>query len=355
MASAKPTPAMEAIAATLPSAIEKCEDAFYNPRHQDYYHISSKGIWQPASAHQTPTSDNSLPALHARRIRLISWNIDVLIPFARERMSAALNHLNELVLSTPQDVAIIIFLQEMGVSDMVQIRESAWVKQRFNLTEVDENNWLSPHYGTTTLVDRRLQINSVFRVPWYSKFNRDGLFVDVSLSSSIEPGPEKRVMRVCNVHLESLVADPPVRPIQLATARQYLAQSNVSSGIVAGDFNAIQPFDRTLHTENNLTDAYLHCNKTGDEEDGYTWGHQVSQALRNRFGCSRMDKAMYMGSIRAERFERIGVDVKVAEEHGEKMRKEGHLEWVTDHYGVMADFELSSDEELNQVKPSSTR
>ena len=350
----KPTPAMEAIAATLPSAIEKREGAFYDPRQQDYYLMSSKGTWQPASANQTPTSNHSLLALHGRRVRLISWNIDVLIPFARERMSAALNHLNHLVSSTPQDVATIIFLQEMGVSDMVQIRESAWVKQRFNLTEVDENNWLSPHYGTTTLVDRRLQIDSVFRVPWYSKFDRDGLFVDISLSNSTEPDAEKRIMRVCNVHLESLVADPPVRPIQLATARQHLAQSTVSSGIIAGDFNAIQPFDRTVHTENNLTDAYLQCNKTVDEEDGYTWGYQVPQALRNRFGCSRMDKILYTGSIRAERFERTGIDVKVAKEHGEKMRKEGHLEWVTDHYGVMADFELSSGEELNQVKSSST-
>ncbi|EOA88004.1 hypothetical protein ACJQWK_08494 [Exserohilum turcicum] len=352
MSSAKPAPVLEALTSALNVPIQKREDSFYEPRQQGYYSPSPEGTWQLAQTNQTHAPNHSLPALNRRNIRLISWNIDVLTPFHEERMSAALTYLDELVFSTPPDVAIVVFLQEMGTSDMQQIRESVWIKKRFYLTDVDETSWLSPYYGTTMLVDRRLQINSVFRVPWYSKFDRDGLFVDICISESAKANANPRFIRLCNTHLESLVADPPVRPIQIAVASQYLHQSSVSCGVVAGDLNAIQPFDRTLHTENKLNDAYLMCGGSEDSEDGYTWGQQVPEALRNRFGCSRMDKILYMGSIQPTSFERIGIDVKVAEEHRQKMREAGQLEWVTDHYGVMADFVLLEGGELGQIGQS---
>jgi tyrosyl-DNA phosphodiesterase 2 len=267
-------------------------------------------------------------------------------------MSAALDHLHDLVSSTAPDCAIIIFLQEMGVSDMEQIRDSAWIKQRFNLTEMDSRNWLSPYYGTTTLVDRRLQIDSVFRVPWYSKFDRDGLFVDIKLYNHIHPDAPPKVMRLCNTHLESLVADPPVRPIQMAAAKEYLRQPNVSCAILAGDLNAIEPFDRSLHKDNALNDVYLLIGGDGsvpgeeDSDNGYTWGYQSPQALRDRFGCSRMDKVLFQWSLSPTKFQRIGMGVKVAGEHSEMMKAAGELDWVSDHYGVMCDFILVSDGQL---------
>jgi len=367
----KPTPAMQAAAATFSSNIQKREDAFYEPRKQPYYCVSPDGNWRPATSDQAFPKDESETLLHPTKLRLISWNIDVLVPFAEERMSAALDHLHDLVSSTPPEIAIVIFLQEMGVSDMEQIRDSAWVKQRFNLTDIDSQNWLSSHYGTTTLVDRRVHIDSVFRVPWYSKFGRDGLFVDIKLYNCLHADLPVKLLRLCNTHLESLVADPPVRPIQMAAAKQYLSHPDVESAILAGDLNAIEHFDRSLHTDNELEDMYFsiggHANAPSDaavfgnfivyddnhlptnrngpgEEDsdhGYTWGYQSPQAMRNRFGCSRMDKILFRGWLGPCKFQRIGMGVKVAKEHRQTMKEAGELDWVSDHYGVMGDFLLT--------------
>ncbi|KAF1935387.1 hypothetical protein EJ02DRAFT_131435 [Clathrospora elynae] len=275
-------------------------------------------------------------------IRLVSWNIDMQIPFAEERMSAALHYLNQLLSPTPPEVAVVVFLQEMTMSDVQQIRHSPWIKQRLKMTETDTRHWLSP-YGTTTLVDRRLCISSVFRVPWISKFGRDGLFVDIALSHPQIPHVEGKVLRLCNTHLESLVADPPVRPVQLSAASTYLKKPEVACALIAGDLNAIQPFDRALHWENNLQDMYLELGGAEDSDEGYTWGYQSPELMRYRYGCCRMDKILYRGDLQPKKFERIGMGVKVAEEHMKKVTEMGQLEWVTDHYGVMGEFEITED------------
>jgi tyrosyl-DNA phosphodiesterase 2 len=315
-------------------------DAHYRPKHQDYYSASSDGLWKSTSPSQSPAVVSPPDiSLNPHAIRLISWNIDVLVGFAQERMRAALEYLDVLVSSAPADVPVVVFLQEMGRSDLQLIRDSSWIKQRFKITELDNRNWLGPLYGTTTLVDRRLKIKDVFRVPWISKFQRDGLFVDISLS---DPEAEPRVLRLCNTHLESLVADPPVRPLQVAVASEYLQKPDIACALLAGDMNAIQPFDRTLHTENALKDTYLELGGQEDSDDGYTWGQQAPHWLRNKFGCSRMDKILFRGDIMPKTFERIGMGVKVAEEVREEVERGIEGGWVTDHYGVMADFEFTS-------------
>lgn len=265
----------------------------------------------------------------------------MLIGFAEERMQAALHYLDNLTSSAPADVPIVVFLQEMIKSDIEQIKASTWIRDRFFITDVDEKNWLGPYYGTIMLIDRRLQINRVFRVPWFSKFDRDGLFVDIALTLDYPSDSGKKVLRLCNTHLESLVADPPVRPHQLSAASRHMQDPSVACALLAGDLNAIQPFDRTLHSENGLKDAYLELGGKEDSHEGYTWGYQVAVALREKFGCSRMDKILFRGDVQPKQFERIGVDVKVTEDKREEVRRAGEEEWVTDHYGVMGDFEIT--------------
>lgn len=339
MSVSKSTPKeiLEALKAALAAGpAQKRGDAFYKPRPQPYwYHNGSS--WTSSSTSTAPVQSN--PEINPQAIRLASWNIDMLIGFAEERMSAALEHLSSLAASTPASTPLIIFLQEMSQSDLRQIRDAAWIQERFFITDLDESNWGTPLYGTTTLVDRRLSIAGVFRVPWISNFSRDGLFVDIALAASLSPAP---TLRLCNTHLESLVADPPVRPRQLQAAAPYLHDKPAAAALLAGDLNAIQPFDRTLHAENGLRDAYLELGGGEDSDEGYTWGYQVPQAERDRFGCSRMDKILFAGALRPVAFERIGVGVKVAEEHRQRMRDAGAEEWVTDHYGVIGDFELTN-------------
>lgn len=339
---AKPSPIMAALAAALSSGpAQNRGDAFHSPRKQDYFYPTKDGSWQSTSTSQVPTVTYSEPAISPTAIRLISWNIDILVDFGTERMQAALEHLNSLMESTPKNVAVVIFLQEMSVTDLKQIRDSKWINQRFSLTELDGRHWLSPYYGTTALVDRRLKIKNVFRVPFVSIFERDGLFIDVAISNSQSLGNGDKVLRLCNAHLESLIADPPVRPVQLKAASKYLHEVDVACALLAGDLNAIQPFDLTLYSENGLKDTFLELGGTDGTEEGYTWGQQVPQWMKEKFGSSRMDKILLTGDVLPKKFERIGLDVRVAEEHRAKMKEAGQDDWATDHYGVMGDFELT--------------
>lgn len=341
MSSNKPSPIFQALAAAMSAPPAQHQgDAFYKPREQEYFYPAENGTWTSTTT-QPPKVTYSEPAFNPKAIRLISWNIDILVGFAEERMTAALEYLDGLVASTPADIPVVVFLQEMGLSDLEQIRDSKWIRERFNITEVDGKHWLSPLYGTTTLIDRRLKISGVFRVPWLSKFERDGLFVDISVSHP--SSSDRKVLRLCNTHLESLVADPPVRPAQVAAASEYLQKTDVACALLAGDLNAIQPFDKTLHSENGLKDTYLELGGIEGADEGFTWGQQVPQWMKEKFGCSRMDKILFRGDVQPRGFERIGAGVKVAEEYWAKVKEAGELEWVTDHYGVMGDFELTGD------------
>jgi tyrosyl-DNA phosphodiesterase 2 len=323
-----------------PSSASFLNDSRYAPRYQQHWY-ADQGEWNATATAQAPRSPEA--PINAKTIRLISWNIDFLIGYAEERMSAALHYLEQLTASTSPELPVVIFMQEMVSSDLKQIRESEWIKKRFNITDLNPEHWRGSRYGTTTLVDRRLKIESVFRVPFYTGMDRDGLFVDLALSRN-----DPRIFRLCNVHLESLVADPPVRPIQLAAAAKYLNDKNeVAFALLAGDLNAIQPFDRTLHVENSLGDAYLELGGQEDSEEGYTWGQQAKRWARERFGCSRMDKILFSGEVHPQKFGRIGMGVKVADDVLEEVEQEVEGGFVTDHYGVMGDFELTGDWKLD--------
>lgn len=332
------------VAHILAQPLPKHEESFYAPRDQAYYTFNGSQ-WEPAQAAPSPTpSSASLP----EKLTLITWNIDMLIPAAEPRMAAALDYLEDLVAAAPAGEPVVIFLQEMLASDLEQIKAAPWVRARFAATDVDARNWLGPSYGTTTLVDRRLGIARLFRVRYVSRWERDGLFVDVLVSAPSEGArpPPPVLLRLCNTHLESLVANPPVRPLQLKAAARYMHDEAVHGALLAGDLNAIQPFDRTLHSDNQLDDVYLALGGKEDSEDGYTWGYQCPEWMREKFGCSRLDKVLYCGNITPLSLERIGVGVrmkeKVAEEVMEELMRKGGGDWVTDHYGLLCRVRMST-------------
>jgi tyrosyl-DNA phosphodiesterase 2 len=225
----------------------------------------------------------------------------------------------------------------MLVSDLQLLQSTPWIRDHFRLTDLDSTYWESGYYGTCTLIDRRLPIMDVFRVHYTpTKMERDGLFVDIAAG-------EEKVFRFCNTHLESLIADPPLRPAQMAIAAKYMHAPVVHASFLAGDLNAIQPFDRTLHTANCLKDAFIELGGKEDSDDGYTWGQQAQTKLREMFGCSRMDKVFYCGDVKLKKLERIGVDVEAEAEEDKQVLKQQGLEkaWVTDHLGLMAEFVIS--------------
>jgi tyrosyl-DNA phosphodiesterase 2 len=346
------------VAHILSQPLPQHEDSFYAPRDQAYY-VHSGSQWEPVSADE-PTAAPSSEA-PPTKITLITWNIDMLIPAAEARMAAALAHLESLVAAAPADEPCVIFLQEMLASDMAQIAAAPWVRARFLASDVDRANWLSPLYGTATLVDRRLRVARIFRVRYVSRWERDALFVDVAVKAprgaaaggssgggggDDDDGGAPVLLRLCNTHLESLVANPPVRPMQLKAAAPYMHDAAVHGALLAGDLNAIQPFDRTLHSENGLEDAYLALGGQEDSEDGYTWGYQCPQWMRDKFGRSRLDKVLFCGKVKPLSLEKIGVGVrmteKVADDVMEELIKKGGGDWVTDHYGLLCRVQMEA-------------
>ncbi|KAF7585981.1 hypothetical protein BBP40_009753 [Aspergillus hancockii] len=330
----------------LPDTVPWKDD---EPWAQLYYSwIEEKQEWQPA----TLRSGSQTHSTSISKVFLYSWNIDFMLPFPNTRMNAALAHLQELT-SRPlslQNAAVVINLQECVPSDLVIISQKQWVRDSFYMTDIDTSAWASGAYGTTTLIDRRLDISSCFRVH-YSKTNmeRDALFVDVVVPT-VSSNHGKN-LRLCNTHLESLALDPPLRPAQMQVIASHMHAEGAWGAILAGDFNAIQPSDNSLHSDNGLEDAYLELSGLENSDEGYTWGQQALPALRERFGFSRMDKVYYRGGgLKLLSFERFGAGVEVPEK--EKDQRDQLLSlgfekaWVTDHLGITAVFRLTNDPHL---------
>ncbi|KAI1261721.1 endonuclease/exonuclease/phosphatase family protein [Xylariaceae sp. FL1019] len=299
--------------------------ALDSPHPQDIYaYDSTTSSWTSGSSASAQSPDTQIT-----HIALFSWNIDFMLPFEKDRMRIGLSHLQTHISSLPRTTAAVIFLQECLVQDLASIGETNWVRDGFRVTDTDSSSWGTSYYGTTTLVDARLDVKSVFRVHYSaSRMQRDALFVDVCIS------PDK-IVRLCNTHLESL--ETPLRAPQVALIAKFMHAPEVSGALAAGDFNAIGEYDRTLHSENALQDVYLELGGEEDSEEGYTWGQQAATVLRKLYGCSRMDKVFLSGKLKAEKFERFGVDVELEdEEQKEEIRELGFEKaWITDHLGVM--------------------
>lgn len=262
-------------------------------------------------------------------------------PYPRSRMSAALAHLHDLVGKIPPTSATVIFLQEMqeysqfgndesAANDLTQLKNAAFVREKFHMSDLDGGNWRSD-YGTVTLVDRRLDVRQVARMPLVSEYGRDALFVDVGL------GEEKRdkVYRLCNVHLDSMAGS--ARPAQWESLAGLLQHENLAASIVAGDCNANLPRDKAAPQDNGFRDAYLECGGVEGKEEGATWGFHSTHW--KRYGRKRLDKVAFWGDLKVKSLERIGVQVKVGEERVVKeLEKLGKLPYATDHYGLMAAF-----------------
>ncbi|KAK7729645.1 hypothetical protein SLS53_009215 [Cytospora paraplurivora] len=351
----------------------------YKPTPQPYYtfngsrwHLINPDI--PGSS--LPSTETETPV---RKLRLITWNIDFMAPFPQARMASALSYLQSLVENTPTSTAPVICLQELRqdvpidfehlerqrdpqiADDLRQIAAAGWVQQRFHASDLSTEHWRCGYNGVT-LVDRRLAIAQVTRLPFVSEYRREALMVDLAVTQP-EPSGHKQqpdlangrtddkelVIRICNVHLDSMAGNPPMRPIQWKACARYLQDRSqgVVTGILAGDCNANRDYDVALPRENGFKDAYLELGGREDDPEGLTWGPQSRQT---RFPHKRMDKVCWWqddsdggkAPLQLRGLERIGVGVKVEDEDvGRQLSEANYLAFVTDHYGLMADFEIS--------------
>ncbi|KAE8379891.1 Endonuclease/exonuclease/phosphatase [Aspergillus bertholletiae] len=331
------------------------------PNPQPYYSYNqTTQKWNPVRSGNTTTLDPTTTVTPLKSLTLTTWNIDFQQPCKTERTQAGLNYLSKVLLRPSDDSSNtniapinIIFLQEMVPNDLTIIQQTKWIQDRFFITDLSDTHWRGT-YGTTTLIDKRCQVQRVFRVPYSTtRMQRDGLFVDVNCFQGQEGG--SGTLRLCNTHLESLLSKPPIRPIQLHLASQFMHGSfeqekgdlpTPHAAILAGDLNAFAPEDLTVPIECELRDAFLVLGGKDGTEQSFTWGQQVPDWVREKFGCSRMDKILFCGGLEVDSLKRIGAGEmawieypQVSDVESEDQEK-GEEMWITDHLGLCARFRI---------------
>ena len=302
--------------------------------------------WLPGQwvhAPQTPC-DNNIPDDLPTSLTLVTWNVDFSRPYFVERLTDALNHLENKLTEDKggKPPPCLILLQEIHVHAFDTLLAHPWVREWFMVVPGSpEEGWpQDAWYGTATLVARSVNLTASTCVHFEeSQMDRNALVTDVLLGGA-EPHP--RVLRVINTHLESLPEGTPMRVVQLKVIAELLREGKAESGgvggIVSGDMNAIAPSDATLPEQNGLLDAWEEKKKRDGQgvegedkdDDGMTWGYQPPC----QFPPGRLDKVLYTDSdaFDVKYIGKLGIEKKTTLAEG------GH-EWVSDHYGLLCQVE----------------
>ncbi|KAJ3500736.1 hypothetical protein NLJ89_g9658 [Agrocybe chaxingu] len=348
----------------------------------------SKSTW----INRTPVTHAPTYPVPIMSLAVATWNVDFMAAYEKSRLKSALDLLQALV--TPLLVPCIVLIQEMHDNCFNTLLGHSFVREWYDVTDVSSYSWenFTSNYGTVTLVPRVLAENvvSVFRTKFRgSKMGREALFVDLAVPTEAraanltDPTGSKqeaqnealKILRIANVHLESLRgSSDAARVRQLASVASFLSASKIHAGLVGGDMNPIAPSDPGLPTRLGLLDAWVECHapptnvspeerkekrqaveddgfisrggEAYDDPAGHTWGYQPT----NRFPPRRMDKVLFVGGLKAEKIEKIGVGLKVVPETGDDEEEEEEEEeaqemerspvWVSDHYGLLARFQV---------------
>ncbi|KIJ04867.1 hypothetical protein PAXINDRAFT_103988 [Paxillus involutus ATCC 200175] len=237
-----------------------------------------------------------------QRLSLISWNIDAFSPRPVSRAKLILSHILEEPTSPD-----ILFLQEVTPEVRASLLDDARTRAAFLATDAeDQTSFKDVPFATMTFLSRacftsgldsqkegdgiergeNFMRGPVARVILPSKYRRDALYVDIAHPMS--PGT---VIRLINVHLDSLEDTLHYRAQQMKILADVLREPGCCGGIIAGDFNAISPEDDAL-VDNGLVDAWVALHGRADL-DGATWGVGVER--RDGLGPGRLDKVAMMG------------------------------------------------------------
>lgn len=274
-------------------------------------------------------------ALPRSNFGVITWNIDFATSQHLQRTDAAISYLRSILVTNAEEPdtisPTIILFQEVDELMLLQLAEHEWVRKNFYMTDTHPEGgaWARSHYNTVSLIDRRIMVKNVIRLHYDSQYGRDCLFVDIIAARGLNS--EIVTVRLGNTHLESLRATPPKRPAQLKMASKFILSDNtVHTGLIAGDMNPIEPFDRTLHSELGLKDAYLERGGAEEDPEGHTWGYQSGNTP---YRPQRFDKVLYAADnrLRVEGFSVIGA--------GQKTQELPKV-FISDHYGVWADVRI---------------
>lgn len=225
-----------------------------SPKFQQFFHFTeTSGKWSSMTPTPPilPVSKELLKSLH-----MVSYNVDYSGEYPKRRLKAAIDHLSSL--QSLQSLANpLILIQELNEDCFGTLLASPTIRSKYALSNISRDAWPSEwysSYGTVTLIPRWLipHISSMFRTTFTnSTMDRDALYVDILCETNFLEGSESAqqnssILRVANVHLESLGEGTRTRPKQLRAVHDFLTCDDVRAGIVAGDMNAIRPDDEQL-------------------------------------------------------------------------------------------------------------
>ena len=134
---------------------------------------------------------------------------------------------------------------------------------------------------------KKFMLGPVSHVKLPSEYGRCALSVDINIVdiNIILPFTICTTYRLVNVHLDSLEDTLPYRTEQMEILANL--RRSCGGGLIAGDFNAISPEDRTLIDKNGVA---LH-GRNG--LDGATWGVEVYRHVELEPG--RLEKVAMLG------------------------------------------------------------
>ena len=281
-------------------------------------------IYQQASSAWEPVSHTRPPLRRGSTLTIASWKLDWSSPDPAARTLAALDHLEHVFGTEPED--LVIMLQEISTPAMRTMLESPWVRRNFLLSDmmppetsrritlnkmsVSRSAKETAPYFTAIMVSKALPLLSCFRAPLVTNMGRDALTVDIHVRglSDEKDSHQRDCIRLCTTHLESFSQETECRLRQLSVISGLLKCSTlvpgrkVIAGIVGGDMNSISKREHGFHRKGqvNLKDVWEDAQPESSQgvdshgEDNWTtWGRQSVEPRDSR----RMDKFLYWGAI----------------------------------------------------------
>lgn len=296
---------------------------------------ASLGTAAPAAAPAVSAAAAAAAAAAGGDLTLVTWNVDAFSSLPQTRLAAILDAVRD---QQPD----ILFLQEVSRLAMEHLLQDPWIRSHWYVSDAGAAQWGSDTSGfsTVTLVSRRFGwaasagvgsagsvgsassagsgspiLGALWRVDFPSLFGRYAICCEILMAGrrrdesvesvesaesaeSGEGAPE--VVRLVNVHLDSLQIRPSKRPRQLQIVANMLHRRGTAAsssgvrahGLVAGDFNPVLPDeDGPLVAANDLVDAWEYLHPGGESESGMTWGIDGKQA----YPPARLDKVAVVG------------------------------------------------------------
>lgn len=291
---------------------------------QEYYTFK-EGAWTLVEPDAFPQPAHDAPSI--KTVYVITWCLDCEDDIASEQMTGMLGELKAAVASVPEDAAIVIHLQELDqaaaqaswrgqpepVQNLRDILKEDWVRQRFNVTDVDTSSWDSMYLlrGSLTLFDRRLAVKSVLRIILIpGSHATDVILVSVHLDG--DEGTAGEVLTFANVVLEQhltlqhdghwMILKNQLRGKDVK-GKGKVGESAVA--IVAGVCGLSDDEGVEIPLRNKFKDVYLELGHEQGAEEGITW-----QEAR----C-RLDKQAYFGGAIPRDIKRLGCDLREEKLH----------------------------------------